>query len=174
MSEQSRASGETLVDRRALRTALGRYATGVTVITTCTDAGKREGLTANSFSSVSLDPPLVLWCLQRDGASAESFVSAGRFAVNVLGADQSDLSRHFAAPRLDKFDGVDHRPGLGGCPLLAGCLAHFECRTERTVEAGDHLIFIGRVVRSSHVEGDPLIYSAGRYCVARALTRAAA
>lgn len=160
------------VDPRVLRHALGHFATGVAVVTTRTAAGKLEGLTANSFSSVSLDPPLVLWCLRRDAASAPGFASAGAFAVNVLAAHQHVLSRHFATPAHDKFAGLRHTPGLHGCPLLAGSLAHFECRTENTVDAGDHVIFIGRVLRLSHRDGEPLIFSAGRYWVPAALAEA--
>ena len=158
------------VDARALRHAFGHFATGVAVVTTRTPAGKLEGLTANSFSSVSLDPPLVLWCLQRDAASAPGFAAAGMFAVNVLAAHQHALSRHFATPTSDKFAGLRHTEGLGGCPLLADSLAHFECRTENAVDAGDHTIFIGRVLRVTHRDGEPLIFSAGRYCVPTALT----
>lgn len=160
------------VDRRALRHALGHFATGVAVVTTRTDAGKLEGLTANSFSSVSLDPPLVLWCLRRDAASAPGFTAAGAFAVNVLAAHQHALSRHFATPAPDKFAGLRHAAGLHGCPLLADSLAHFECRTENAVDAGDHVIFIGRVLRLSHRDGEPLIFSAGRYWVPAALAEA--
>jgi flavin reductase (DIM6/NTAB) family NADH-FMN oxidoreductase RutF len=165
MTERRLELGDGAVDARALRHALGRFATGVAVVTTRTPAGKLEGLTANSFSSVSLDPPLVLWCLQREAASAPSFAAAGMFAVNVLAAHQHTLSRHFATPTADKFAGLRHAPGLGGCPLLADSLAHFECRTENAVDAGDHTIIIGRVLRLTHRDGEPLIFSAGRYCV---------
>jgi flavin reductase (DIM6/NTAB) family NADH-FMN oxidoreductase RutF len=161
---------ETEMDPRQLRQALGRFATGVTVITTMTPEGKLEGLTANSFTSVSLDPPLVLWSLQRRALSLSSFLASGSFAVNVLGAHQCGLSRHFATPCADKFETVEYRTGLGGCPLLDESLARFECRTESTVEGGDHVIFIGRVKRASYRDGDPLIYSAGRYCTPALLT----
>jgi flavin reductase (DIM6/NTAB) family NADH-FMN oxidoreductase RutF len=161
------------VDHRAVRHALGRFATGVAVVTTRTPDGKLEGLTANSFSSVSLDPPLVLWCLNRDAASAPGFAAAGRFAINVLGAHQHALSRHFATPIEDKFAGLAHTSGLGGCPLLDASLAHFECRTENAVDAGDHVIFIGRILRVTHRDGEPLIFSAGRYCVPALLADAA-
>ena len=155
---------------RALRQALGRFATGITVITTRTPEGRLEGLTANSFSSVSLDPPLVLWSLRRQAPSLRGFVEAGRFAVNVLAAEQSGLSRHFATPLADKFAGVTWEEGQDGCPLLPGCLARFECRTERTVEAGDHLIFIGRIYRLKHRDGVPLLFNAGHYSLPVALT----
>jgi flavin reductase (DIM6/NTAB) family NADH-FMN oxidoreductase RutF len=151
-------------NQRSFRTALGRFATGVTVITTRTPEGKLEGLTANSFSAVSLDPPLVLWSLKQHAPSLKSFLEAGYFAVNVLEAGQVALARHFAVPRRDKFDALAHVPGLGGCPLLPGTLAAFECSTHATMDGGDHVIFLGRVHRASHRDGEPLIFSAGRYC----------
>ena len=161
---------EALPDARALRQALGRFATGITVITTRTPAGKLEGVTANSFSSVSLDPPLVLWSLRVQAPSLASFLEAGRFAVNVLSSDQRTLSRHFSTPLADKFADVDWSEGHGGCPLLPDCLARFECDTETTVEAGDHVILIGRIRRLAHRDGTPLLYNAGHYSVPVALT----
>ena len=148
---------------REFRNALGRYATGVTVITTCATGGKVEGLTANSFSSVSLDPPLVLWSLREGAASMTSFVESGHFAINVLGAEQQHHSRHFATAAADKFHGVTWSSGLGGCPLLEDCVAVFECRTDQIVSAGDHRLFIGRVVRATYRRGDPLVFHAGAY-----------
>jgi flavin reductase (DIM6/NTAB) family NADH-FMN oxidoreductase RutF len=156
-------------DAPGLRQALGRFATGVAVIATRTPEGKLEGLTANSFAAVSLDPPLVLWSLRRNAPSLPSFQRAGSFAVNVLAAEQRDLSRHFAMPAADKFAAVSHGLGEGGCPLIEGCLAWLECRIDSTVDGGDHLIFIGRVLRASFGEGEPLIFSAGRYCRTAAL-----
>jgi flavin reductase (DIM6/NTAB) family NADH-FMN oxidoreductase RutF len=148
---------------REFRNALGRFATGVTVITTRSSSGKAEGLTANSFSSVSLDPPLVLWGL-RDGApSMTTFVESGFFAINVLSAQQQHHSRHFSTAAADKFSGVTWSSGYGGCPLLEDCVAQFECRTEKIVSAGDHQLFIGRVVRASYRQGEPLLFHAGAY-----------
>jgi flavin reductase (DIM6/NTAB) family NADH-FMN oxidoreductase RutF len=157
-------------DPRALRQALGRFATGITVITTCTKTGKLEGMTANSFSSVSLDPPLVLWSLRRQAPSLAGFLEAGCFAVNILSADQGATSRHFATPVADKFEGVDWEPGHGGCPLLPGCLASFECDTDQVVEAGDHVILIGRIRHVTHQDGTPLVFHGGQYGVPVALT----
>ena len=156
-------------DRRALRDALGRFATGITVVSTRTPSGKLEGLTANSFSSVSLDPPLVLWSLRRQAPSLAGFLGGGWFAINVLASHQADLSRHFATPAPDKFAELPWLEGLGGCPLLPGCLARFECRTETTVEAGDHIIFIGRVARATYRDGEPLLFTSGHYCVPAAI-----
>lgn len=156
-------------DPRQLRNALGRFPTGVTVITTRTPGGKAEGLTANSFSALSLDPPLVLWSINRKSLSVQGFLEAGCFAINVLRADQSDVSHRFATARENKLDGMAFTDGWGGCPVLGGVLATFECQTERTIEGGDHLLFVGRVKRISYGEGDPLIFNAGRYATAVAL-----
>jgi flavin reductase (DIM6/NTAB) family NADH-FMN oxidoreductase RutF len=153
------------VDKTLLRRALGRFATGVMVVTTCTPEGRCEGLTANSFTSVSLDPPLVLWSLRRDAPSLDSFISAGRFALSILGDGQSHLSRHFATPAPDKFAGIATREGLGGCPVLAGCIAVFECTTEIVHEGGDHMIFIGRVEQAEFRSGRPLVFAGGAYGV---------
>lgn len=146
-----------------LRRAMGLFATGVTVVTARAPDGQLQGVTANSFSTVSLDPPLVLWSLARRARSFAQFEAAPYFAVNVLGADQIALSRHFASARTDKLAGIAHEFGHGGSPVLAGALAHFECVRESVVAGGDHVIFIGRVLRASLREGDPLIFAAGRY-----------
>jgi len=153
-------------DSRQLRNALGRFPTGVTVITTSAD-GKREGLTANSFSALSLDPPLVLWSIVRKSGSLPGFMASGHFAINVLASNQAEISHRFATSSADKFAGLeDVREGLGGSPLLPGVLASFECETERTIEGGDHILFVGRVLRMTYSDGDPLIFSGGRYCTA--------
>jgi flavin reductase (DIM6/NTAB) family NADH-FMN oxidoreductase RutF len=157
------------IDPRELRRALGRFATGITVVTTLTPAGKREGLTANSFAALSLDPPLVLWSLNRKALSRASFEASRRFAVNVLAAHQRHISNHFATPQTDKFAAVAWQPGLGGCPTLPDSLALFECRLERTLAGGDHLLFIGRIERFRWRAGDPLVFSCGQYCIAAEL-----
>ncbi len=151
------------MDERHFRNALGRFVTGVTVITTRTGEGKLEGLTANSFSAVSLDPPLVLWSLRKSSTLMATFEAAQHFAVNVLGAWQFALSEHFAKRMPEKFQDVVHAPGLGGCPLLFGALATFECVKEANVASGDHIVFFGRVEHATYRDGEPLIYSAGRY-----------
>ncbi|GAA2212207.1 flavin reductase family protein [Nonomuraea monospora] len=178
---------------RALREAFGQFATGVAVVTTVTDGGERAGVTVNSFTSVSLDPPLVLWCLSDRAPSAPLFLRAGRFAVNVLAAGQDHLSRRFATPAADKFAGVElaggaspgtpppDTPQLGAprlapppvgpppplgpppLPVLAGALATFVCRTERVHDGGDHHIFVGAVERYQRAEGEPLVFHSGRY-----------
>jgi flavin reductase (DIM6/NTAB) family NADH-FMN oxidoreductase RutF len=156
---------EETVDPCELRNALGHFATGVTVITTRTPRGKLEGLTANSFSALSLDPPLVLWSIRQSAPSLPGFLAASGFAVNVLAADQRQLAAAFATASIDKFADVPFAIGLRGYPVLPGSIAVFECQTENTIEGGDHLIFIGRVVAASYCEGEPLVFSRGEYCV---------
>ncbi|GAA3440884.1 flavin reductase family protein [Planomonospora venezuelensis] len=158
---------------RPLRDALGQFATGVAVVTTVTPAGERAGVTVNSFTSVSLDPPLVLWCLSRRAPSAPLFLAAGRFAVNVLREDQDHLSRRFATPAPDKFAGVANRPGPGGLPVLAGTLACFACRTVTVHEGGDHVIVVGEVEHFHRSQGEPLVFHAGGYRAVSAAGRAA-
>jgi flavin reductase (DIM6/NTAB) family NADH-FMN oxidoreductase RutF len=161
--EQQDRSFEQL-DARYLRNALGKYPTGVAVITTRTPDGKLEGLTANSFAGVSLEPPLILWSLRQQAPSLKSFLEAKAFAVNVLGREQADLSRHFSRPSEDKFCDVDYSDGFGGCPVLPKALAVFECSTEVTTNGGDHIIFLGRVRNVAFRDGHPLIFSGGKYC----------
>lgn len=151
------------IDPKALRTALGRYATGVTLITCRDSAGQAIGLTANSFNALSLDPPLVLWALRTASSHLEAFQQATHFAVNVLTADQIELSRRFASPVQDRFAEGAWRDGRGGAPVLAGCTAVLECETDRHVAAGDHVLFIGRVLALSETAADPLLYHAGQY-----------
>jgi flavin reductase (DIM6/NTAB) family NADH-FMN oxidoreductase RutF len=162
---QSVLLNEETADPRELRNALGRFATGVTVITTQTPAGKLEGLTANSFSALSLDPPLVLWSIRLSAPSLPGFLAAGGFAVNVLAAGQRKLAADFAKTSVDKFANVPFGMGMRGYPVLPGSIAVFECQTENTIEGGDHLIFIGRVVAASYCEGEPLVFHGGEYCV---------
>lgn len=159
----------TAFDLRELRHALGRFATGVAIVTTLTPGGKREGVTANSFGALSLDPPLVLWSLSREAMSLQSFKESPHFAVNVLASHQRSLSNHFARPAPDKFGAMECAAGLGGCPTIPGCLALFECRLERTFEGGDHVVLIGRVERFRWRVGEPLVFSCGHYGIAAAL-----
>jgi flavin reductase (DIM6/NTAB) family NADH-FMN oxidoreductase RutF len=151
-------------DRRAFRNALGCFATGITVITTATDAGETFGLTANSFSSVSLDPPLVLFCLGKSSNNLDVFTSSGRFAVNVLAEGQRDLSVRFSTAFGDRWEGLAWETWETGAPILAGCLASMDCATEAVHDAGDHVIMVGRVRRLASVaEGKPLLYYKGDY-----------
>ncbi|HEV3403891.1 MAG TPA: styrene monooxygenase/indole monooxygenase family protein [Gaiellaceae bacterium] len=153
-------------DSRDFRRALGQFATGVTVITTRTEDGRRVGVTANSFSSASLEPPLVLWCLERTAPSRVAFDGCTHFGVNVLAADQHHLSRQFSTPTEDKFAGVATLEGPSGVPLLDGALAHFICRNVRQIELGDHVIVVGEVERYQTFEGEPLVFHSGFYRVA--------
>ena len=127
------------------------------------------GLTANSFAALSLEPPLVLWSINHSSPSVAGFRAAGHFAVNVLRATQVELSHRFAMRRDNKFEGIDFDEGLGGVPVLRDMLATFECETASIVDGGDHLLFIGRVHRMAYADGDPLIFSAGKYCTAEQL-----
>ncbi len=149
--------------QKKLREALGSFATGVTVVTTVTPDGRRIGLTANSFTSVSLEPALVLWSLNRRSANLEAFRAAGHFAINVLSAEQHALCWRFAKPlEGDRFDGVRLAPSELQLPLIEDSLATFECSKYDEYEAGDHVVFVGRVENFSRGAGDALIFSAGR------------
>lgn len=153
-------------DRRELRRALGTYATGVTVITTGAPDGRRAGITVNSFTSLSLDPPLVLFCLATRAPSHADFHAAGHFAIHVLAADQHHLSRQFSTPAADKFSCVDVIDGPGGVPLIDGVIARFVCRQVNRYDGGDHSIFVGEVQQYEQFDGDPLVLHSGCYCVA--------
>jgi flavin reductase (DIM6/NTAB) family NADH-FMN oxidoreductase RutF len=150
---------------RDFRNALGCFATGIAIMTAREADGRFVGITVNSFSSVSLDPPLVSFCLDRNANSLNGFLTASHFVVNVLSEGQEPLSAAFArSSGGDKFVGVDFAVGETGCPLLADCLSHLECVREAVHDAGDHLIVIGRVVRlAQRPEGRPLLYFRGRY-----------
>ena len=164
LKESARAAAERF-DRRDFRRALGQFATGVTVVSTRTKDGRRVGITVNSFSSVSLDPPLVLWSLSRQAASFADFANASHFAINVLAASQHHLSRQFSTPLPDKFEGVECLEQSAGCPLLKGATAHFVCRNIRQLDGGDHVIFLGEVEEYKWNEGEPLVFHSGRYRV---------
>jgi len=148
-------------DLRALRGALGQYATGVAVITARAADGRRVGMTANSFTSVSMDPPLVLWCPGKNAPSLPAFTEATHFAINVLGAHQEHLSRQFSTPAADKFSEIELVDGKGGTPTLPGAVARFECRMLRSFDAGDHVIVLGEVEHFESPGGSPLIFHAG-------------
>lgn len=152
-------------DAREFRRCLSQYATGVTIITSCSDAGP-FGVTANSFSSLSLDPPLVLWSIGRTSRSFDSFVNAPSFTINILSSDQIDLSQKFSSKAEDKFAGVKWMLGSNGAPLLAGTLAAIECRQHRIFDGGDHVIIVGKVNRFSTFAGDGLLFAQGRYRMA--------
>lgn len=149
---------------REFRAALGMFATGVTIVTARTADGTLIGLTANSFNSVSLEPPLVLWSLARAAASLPVFSAGSHYAINILSADQKELAERFARRGADRFAGVDWQAGAGGAPLLAGAAAHFECFNRSRYEEGDHVIFVGEVERCAHnPRTTPLLFHGGRF-----------
>jgi flavin reductase (DIM6/NTAB) family NADH-FMN oxidoreductase RutF len=146
------------------RTALGTFATGVTIVTARAPGGEPIGLTANSFNSVSLDPPLVLWSLSQAAASLAAFSTGSHYAINVLAADQRNLAERFATKGSDRWLGVAFASGIAGAPLLAGAAATFECFNRSRYEEGDHVIFVGEVERCSWREGaSPLLFHGGRF-----------
>ena len=147
---------------RDFRDTLGQFATGVAVITARDPDQQPLGITVNSFSSVSLDPPLILWSLERTSFVLEGFLACRHFAVSVLSASQKGIALKFAQPEGDKFRGVETQDGLHDLPLLAGAVAHFECVKEQTFPGGDHVILLGRVQHFSKADGDPLIFHQGR------------
>ena len=153
-----------MLDPKELRGAFGHFATGVTIITTKGADGTPYGLTANAFTSLSLDPPLCLVCVDRKAESFAHFYDSKVFTVNVLTVDQESLSNRFAKSGGDKFTGVETIPGHHGAPLIAGALAHLECTITDTLEGGDHVIHVGRVDRIDVRAGDPLLFFQGRYC----------
>ncbi|MDR5758029.1 flavin reductase family protein [Caballeronia sp. LZ035] len=154
-------------DPSAFRAALGQFATGVTVITTLTPSGQPIGITASSFNSVSLDPPLVLWSLATKSASMSVFRSNSHYVVNVLAASQLDLCRRFATVKGDRFAGVSHAAGDTGMPVLDGAIAWFECHNRSRYDEGDHVIFVGEVERCGMREDNdpaaPLVFQAGSF-----------
>ncbi|MDQ3273122.1 MAG: flavin reductase family protein [Pseudomonadota bacterium] len=150
-------------DSRALRTALGQFATGITVVTTRAADGALVGLTVNSFSALSLEPPMILWSLRCSSPSLPVFEAAERFVVNVLAEAQVEVSRRFALPVADKFEGVAHAENVWGQPLLHGAAAWFECRILSRQVAGDHCLFIAEVERFTSSEATPLLFHAGGY-----------
>lgn len=141
-----------------LRKALGQFATGVTVVTTRAADGSPDGITVNSFSSVSLDPPLVLWCLGRSAASFDTFRLASQHLINVLATDQVALAKHFATRGAKRFDGIDWSPTDAGLPRLDGCIGWFEIGIRSRYEEGDHLILVGRIESFEIVGGRPLVF----------------
>ena len=146
-----------LFDSHELRRALGAFVTGVTVVTTVDEDGRFHGVTANSFSSVSLDPPLVLWSQAVTAHSHPVFFKAERFAVNILAEDQIELSNRFAKSSRDKFGGLEVDIGLGGVPLLRGCSARLQCRLFSSLPGGDHTIYVGEVESIDRAERRSLV-----------------
>jgi flavin reductase (DIM6/NTAB) family NADH-FMN oxidoreductase RutF len=157
------ASDNSAIDPRDFRNALGTYATGVTIITAAAPDGKPYGLTCNSFASVSLNPPLVLWSLVVYSSSLTIFQNASHFTVNVLGVSQQALASKFAKSSDDKFTGVDWTPGLGNAPVLAESVANFQCRSVNRYYGGDHVIFLGAVEAYTYSTKEPLLFARGAF-----------
>jgi len=145
------------------RAAMGRFATGITVVTTVDGDGAPYGVTATSFASLSLDPPLVQWSLRNAAYSLPVFLKSERFVVNVLSADQESVSRRFATPEIDRFAHLNTESGLGGVSLIQGALAWIECSLETTLAGGDHTILVGKVLRARTFDHQPLLYWRGGY-----------
>lgn len=157
------ASGNSALDPRDFRNALGTFATGVTIVTAMADDGKPYGVTCNSFASVSLNPPLVLWSLGMFSQGLAVFQNASHFTVNVLGASQQALAAQFAKSSNDKFLGVNWTPGLGNAPVIAGSVASFQCRAANRYYGGDHVIFLGAVEAYSYSRQEPLLFARGGF-----------
>ena len=146
------------------RSALAMFATGVTIVTAIDSTGRPIGLTANSFNSVSIEPPLVLWSLSRQAGSMPAFERGSHYAINILAADQHALAARFASHEVDRFEGVAFSAGASGAPVLDGAAAVFECFNRSRYEEGDHVIFVGEVERCARSDGTlPLIFHGGRY-----------
>jgi len=150
-------------DARQFRDALAQFATGVTVICARATDGRLVGFTANSFNSVSLDPPLILWSLETRSASLPAFEACARYTVNVLSAAQTELARRFSQPHVDRFEGVPFRMGWADAPLIEGCIAWFECSHHARHHAGDHVVFIGEVATCERAPGRGLVFQHGRF-----------
>ena len=151
------------IDEQEFRRVVSHFAAGVTVVTTCGVDGLPYGLTATAFTAVSLQPPLVLVCVDKRSESHPHFHASKVFAVNFLGAGHEEISRRFAVSGGDKFSGCAFRRGGTGAPILDGVLGHVECRTVTTVDAGDHTVFLGQVESASANEGHPLVYFRSHY-----------
>ncbi len=157
------ASDSSTIDPRDFRNALGTFATGVTIVTAMSAEGRPYGITCNSFASVSLNPPLVLWSLGLFSQGMPIFQNASHFAVNVLDASQQALAMQFARSSGDKFANVSWIPGLGNAPVLSGVVANFQCRTVNRYYGGDHVIFLGAVEAYAYGRNDPLLFARGGF-----------
>jgi flavin reductase (DIM6/NTAB) family NADH-FMN oxidoreductase RutF len=151
------------VTKDEFRTTLSRFASGVTVVTTIDPEGKPWGMTVSAFSSLSLEPPLILICIDRRASGHDNLVEGGTFAVNILAEDQEEISRRFASRDIDRFDGIGYKQGATGAPLLEGAIARIECRIDATHPGGDHTIVVGEIIACEVSDGKPLTYYRGGY-----------
>ena len=163
MSSEGTEAHAKAVSGDEFRRACGRFATGVAVASVVDERGAAHGLTVSSFTSVSLEPPLVLICLGHDVTIIEAFRRASHFGINILREQDRDLSQRFATKGLDKFNGISWRPGRTGVPLIDSALSAIECETHQRTQSGDHDILVGRVVATRVEDGAPLIYYASHY-----------
>lgn len=152
------------IDPRQFRDALGRYPTGVAVITTRDNEGNPVGMTVNSFASVSLNPPLILWSIDNNSALYDVFTQASHFAVHILKSDQQQLSHDFSSEDPDHFAAAGYDTGIENLPLLKSYSALLQCEVSNRYEAGDHVILLGRVLDLQNRAAEPLVFHAGRYC----------
>ena len=157
------ASDNSPIDPRDFRNALGTYGTGVTIVTAMAADGKPYGVTCNSFASVSLNPPLVLWSLGMFSQGLQIFQNASHFTVNVLDVSQQELALKFAKSSGEKFAGVEWKPGLGNAPIIAGSVAQFQCRAVNRYYGGDHVIFLGAVEAYTYNRQEPLLFARGGF-----------
>lgn len=151
------------LDPIQLRNAFGSFVTGVTVVTCNDPHGNPVGMTANSFTSVSLDPPLCLWSIAKTATNFAAFHTGTHFAIHILHSGQEDLSRHFATKNIDKFLDVPHQLGIGNSPILADYSARFECEIEHRYAGGDHIILVGRILSFDNLDKEPLVFLKGQY-----------
>ncbi len=151
------------IDDRAFRNIVGNFCTGVTIITTQNDALQPVGFTANSFTSLSLNPKLVLFNIDKKSSSYTTFASAEHFAINILSEDQIDLSKQFSKSGVDRFEGVDYTKDVTGSPILQGSLAYLDCKVKDHYEGGDHTIVVGEVLSADAQPGKPLLFFQGKY-----------
>lgn len=157
------ASDNSAIDPRDFRNALGTFGTGVTIVTAMSGDGTPYGVTCNSFASVSLNPPLVLWSLGMFSQGLTIFQNASHFTVNILDASQQALAMQFAKSSGEKFKDVEWTPGLGKAPVLAGCVANIQCRAANRYYGGDHVIFLGAVEAYAYNKQEPLLFSRGGF-----------
>ncbi|NDZ18062.1 nitrilotriacetate monooxygenase [Variovorax sp. WS11] len=151
-------------DSKQFRGALSAFATGITVVTSRSSEGQDFGLTATSFNSVSLDPPMILWSLDRKSSNAEAFAKTGAFAVHVLASDQEHVCKQFSTKGIDRFAGLGCGRGYAEVPVIPGCAAVFECRIAHRYEGGDHVIMVGEVHSFTSGQKDPLVFYRGKIC----------
>lgn len=151
------------ITKEEFRHALGKFASGVTVVTTRAADGHLHGLTVSAFCSVSLNPPLILVCIQKTTGSYHAFQESKAFVVNILSESQADVSNHFASHLEDKFSGTEYEPGIENIPVLKGCLVNLECRLANAYDGGDHTIFVGEIEKAHINDGAPLAYFHGSY-----------